>query len=293
MSEPQPGILAPVPSLARYVWFRLLPGADPRPALAELRRAPADGSLVLGLGRETVRALGAEVKGLHELPALAGAGVSVPSTPAALWCWLRGDDRGELVHAARALAAKAAPAFAPVQVVDAFQYRGGRDLSGYEDGTENPKGAAAVEACIVTGSGGGMDGSSFVAVQQWVHDLDRFAALPPAQRDATIGRRIADNAEIADAPASAHVKRTAQESFDPPAFVLRRSMPWADATREGLVFVAFGHSLDAFERLLRRMVGEDDGVVDALFRFTRPLTSASFWCPPVTAGALEGSALGL
>jgi putative iron-dependent peroxidase len=31
------------------------------------------------------------------------------------------------------------------------------------------------------------------------------------------------------------------------------------------------------------MVGADDGITDALFRFTRPLTSAAFWCPPVTA----------
>jgi putative iron-dependent peroxidase len=44
--------------------------------------------------------------------------------------------------------------------------------------------------------------------------------------------------EIADAPPSAHVKRTAQESFDPEAFVLRRSMPWTDGMRSGLNFVA-------------------------------------------------------
>ncbi len=293
MSEPQPGILAPVPRLARHVWFRLAPGADPRPALEALRTAPADGSLVLGLGLTTLRALGAEVAGLRELPVLVGPGFAVPSTPAALWCWLRREDRGELVHATRALAASVAPAFALDQVVDAFQYRDSRDLSGYEDGTENPKGEDAVAAAFSAGRGAGEGGSSFVAVQQWVHDLDRLAAMTQAQRDASVGRRLSDNEEIEDAPESAHVKRTAQESFDPPAFVLRRSMPWADAQREGLVFVAFGHTLDAFERLLRRMVGEEDGVVDALFRFTRPLTSASFWCPPLRAGRLDLRAIGL
>jgi len=55
-----------------------------------------------------------------------------------------------------------------------------------------------------------------------------------------MGRRLEDNEELGDAPPYAHVKRTAQESFDPEAFVLRRSMPRADAEREGLVFVAFG-----------------------------------------------------
>jgi hypothetical protein len=30
------------------------------------------------------------------------------------------------------------------------------------------------------------------------------------------------------APPSAHVKSAAQESYDPPAFMVRRSMPWLD-----------------------------------------------------------------
>jgi putative iron-dependent peroxidase len=197
------------------------------------------------------------------------------------------------VHATRALVARAAPSFALESVVDAFQYRNSRDLSGYEDGTENPQGEDAVAAAFSAGTGAGEAGSSFVAVQQWLHDLDRLAGMAQAARDAMVGRRLSDNEEIEDAPESAHVKRTAQESFDPPAFVLRRSMPWADARREGLVFVAFGHSLDAFERLLRRMVGEEDGVVDALFRFTRPLSSASYWCPPLRGGKLDLRAIGL
>ena len=105
----------------------------------------------------------------------------------------------------------------------------------------------------------GTSGASFVAVQQWLHDLEFFASHPQGQRDGIIGRRLSDNAELADAPASAHVKRTAQESFEPEAFVLRRSMPWADTTGEGLMFVAFGRSLDAFVAQMRRMAGLDDG----------------------------------
>lgn len=40
-------------------------------------------------------------------------------------------------------------------------------------------------------------------------------------------------------------------------------MPWADVHQAGLVFVAFGNSFDAFDALLRRMVGAEDGIVDA------------------------------
>jgi porphyrinogen peroxidase len=64
-------------------------------------------------------------------------------------------------------------------------------------------------------------------------------------------------------------------------------MPWNDGARAGLVFVAFGRSLDAYEAQLRRMVGEEDGIVDALFGFTRPVSGAYFWCPPVKRGRLD------
>ena len=122
---------------------------------------------------------------------------------------------------------------------------------------------------------------------------DRFQAMPQVQQDHTFGRRISDNEEIDDAPLSAHVKRTAQEDFDPEAFVLRRSMPWSDSERSGLVFVAFGHSFDAFEALLHRMVGKDDGIIDALFSFTHPVTGCYFWCPPVSGDDIDLSAIGL
>ncbi|MDH4097464.1 MAG: Dyp-type peroxidase [Nitrospira sp.] len=95
------------------------------------------------------------------------------------------------------------------------------------------------------------------------------------------------------APASAHVKRSAQESFDLPAFMVRRSMPWATAQEQGLEFIAYVESLDRFERVLRRMAGLDDGIVDGLFTFSRPLTGGYYWCPPVTRGRLNLSYLGL
>ena len=291
MKNFQAGILNDVPALARYLTFSIRPGSAPAAALERLPELVDGESVVAGLGKPLLEAIGAGITGLADFPAYSESGAWVPSTPQALWIWLRGADRGELVHATRKLRDALQDAFQLEQVIDAFRYGSGRDLSGYEDGTENPVGADAVATGIVTGAGPGLDGSSFVAVQQWVHDLDRFLSQPQAVRDATIGRRQSDNEELGDAPASAHVKRTAQEDFEPEAFVVRRSMPWADERSEGLVFVAFGHSVAAFDALLRRMVGLDDGVVDALFGFTRPVTGGYFWCPPVRDGRLDLRAL--
>ena len=286
--NPQPAVLAEVPSHARYLTFRRrLAAEDPRPDLERLAALAADESRVLGLGASLVNELGGGIEGLRTLPALDGAGLSVPSTPSALWCWLRGEERGELVHASRGIRHTLEGAFEVESIIDAFRHLDGRDLTGYEDGTENPTGDDAVAAAVVSGEGEGHDGASFVAVQQWVHDLDRFESFGPVERDEIVGRRRSDNEEMEDAPDAAHVKRTEQESFDPPAYLLRRSMAWADAAREGLVFVSFSASLDPFETLLRRMTGADDGIADHLFRFTRPVTGGYFWCPPVRSGRLD------
>ena len=291
MTTTQPGILLPPPRLAVYLSFDLAPDGDARAALGRLAGQVDGMRVVAGIGLSTVQALGAQLDGLRPFPALSAPGVDVPATPAALWLWLRGDDRGELLHQARALDGAVAPAFVRREAIDAFQYLDSRDLTGYEDGTENPKDAAAETAALVRGRGPGVDGSSFVAVQRWVHQLGRFEAMSADQQDRSIGRHRVGNAEIDDAPSSAHVKRTAQESFSPPAFVVRRSMPWASGFDSGLMFVAFGRSLDAFEAQLRRMLGQEDGIIDALFRFTRPVTGAYYWCPPLADGRLDLRAL--
>lgn len=290
---PQPGILAPLPPLARYISFIQREGTDPRAALRALAAQATGEGLVVGLGAALVASVGARIEGLRAFEGVPGAKMRLPATPAAVWLWLRGDDRGELLHRSRKLTELLAPAFDPQQITDAFVHAGGKDLSGYEDGTENPTGDDALAAAFLPGNAGALAGSGFVAVQRWRHNMPKFDAMTRAQQDACIGRERDSNEEIDDAPASAHVKRTAQEDFVPEAFLLRRSMPWTEGNEGGLVFVAFGHSFGAFEAQLRRMSGAEDGIIDALFRFTLPETGAYFWCPGVRGGQLDLRPIGL
>lgn len=302
----QTGILEPVPMQARHLFFGLAPGAAPaavRAAVLALAQAANGRDVVVGVGSPLAAMLGVALPGLRAFPAMRTAGtdpVEVPATQSALWCWVRGagtdagqGDAGELLHAGRRLENVLAPAFRLEAALEVFRHGSGRDLTGYEDGTENPQGEDADAAALVHGAGAGLDGASFAAFQQWRHDFPAFEALAPDARDNAVGRRLGDNEELEDAPASAHVKRTAQESFDPEAFVVRRSMPWIEGTRAGLAFLAFGRTLDAFEVQMRRMAGLDDGIVDALFGFSRPVSGAYFWCPPVRGGRLDVSRLGL
>ncbi|HVM79674.1 MAG TPA: Dyp-type peroxidase [Stellaceae bacterium] len=289
----QPGILSPPLACGRSMTFRQKLGADAAETLKALRAAFAADWGVVGLGEPLVRALGREIAGLRTFPAFSGAAAPVPSTQQALWICLRGESRSIVFERSQGVLAALDATMALEDAMDTFKYADDRDLSGYLDGTANPKGEEGIAAALVA-AGKGIAGSSFVAVQRWVHDLRAFKKFPQGERDAIIGRRLDTNDEIEDAPESSHVKRTEQESYDPPAFMMRRSLPWATAHALGLEFVAYASSLDPFARMMRRMAGLDDGIVDALFRFSRPITGGYYWCPPVAAaGRLDLSALGL
>ncbi len=281
MHSGQPAIFIDVPPRSRYLTFVIKNPSELKDVITALSHMVDGTSVVMGLGIKVAMTLQKEVPGLRLFPELKGAKQPVHATPGDLWFWLRGEDLGELLHRGRALEVIAQPAFELHNVVDGFKYGDGMDLTGYQDGTENPEGDEAIEATLMQGESSKMDGSSFVAVQQWLHDLNYFESLSAQEQDNVIGRSKDTNEEIPSAPISAHVKRVEQEDFTPEAFVVRRSSPWIENQQSGLMFLSFGHSFDAFEAQLHRMLGLDDNVTDALFDFSRPLTGNYYWCPPV------------
>lgn len=289
-SQTQPAILSEVPAHAVSLLFDIeAPG--PTVETLQVLKHSWESDLVVGIGPALTTLLGKSVEGLRPFPNLAEKAELAPATDAALWLWVTGAEEQAVSARASELAQKLAPAFSLRQQLSLFKYRDGRDLTGYEDGTENPRGERAIEVATAEGAPG-LAGGSFAFVQQWVHDLELFASFPQGRKDHTFGRRLSDNEELEDAPQTAHVKRTAQESFEPEAFVLRRSMPYATDEIKGLLFLAFGRTLDPVEALLGRMVGLEDGLVDALFDFTHPVSGATFWCPPLLDGSLDLRQLG-
>lgn len=282
----QPSILADVPRHAAFLFLDRASQASAATVIEQLAAHTHADHLLIGLGSTLLASLEVEIPGMRPHPTLVAPGAAMPRTPSDVLVRISGDDPGEVLHRERAVLA-ALDTLTVVDRVEAFLFGESRDLTGYEDGTENPEGDERAKVAFQSGLGEGLDDSSVVAVQRWVHDLDAFAAMPSHQQDHTFGRERVSNEELDDAPESAHVKRTAQEDFDPEAFIWRRSMPWRDHRGAGLVFVSFSATLDPFEALSRRMMGEDDGVVDALFSFTRPVTGASYWCPPLSGARLD------
>jgi Dyp-type peroxidase family len=238
----------------------------------------------IGIGATLAAAVGASVPGLRAFPEKRGGRHTMPSTQADLWILVPGGDPSSVFEIAERLKAKLSPVARLDEATNLFAYRQGRDLTGYRDGVANPKEAAALAAAVI--AGGPMAGGSFALVQRWLHFRDRFAALPQDRKDHVIGRRLADDEELDTAPDSAHVKRTDQEGFARPAAILRRSMPWGEARRHGLQFLAFMDDLEKSDLMLARMIGGEDGVQDAILGHSQAETGAYYYVPPQRDGRL-------
>ena len=294
MSHLQAGILTtPVPKYARHLFFSIKDVAAVSEVLTTLATLADGKALLVGIGEPLAYALNKLIAGLTSFAPVNGPVAQNPATQHALWCWLTGEDAADVALKSLELQAQLSEAFTLENAVDCFRHGHGQDLTGYEDGTENPVDDNALAAASVETHDSALVGSSFAAIQQWVHDLPRFNAHSQLEKDHIIGRQLSDNEELDDAPQSAHVKRTAQESFSPEAFMLRRSMPFIEGTQAGLMFLCFAKTLNMFEVQLRRMSGLEDGITDALYTFSKPVTGGYYWCPPVLNGALNLKALGL
>lgn len=93
MSAAQPGILTPIPVVGRYLFFSISQPEQVAATLASLAAATDGYQLVVGIGHSLMLSLGKTVEGMKDYPVLAAPGIDLPSTPSALWCWLRGEAR--------------------------------------------------------------------------------------------------------------------------------------------------------------------------------------------------------
>jgi putative iron-dependent peroxidase len=115
--------------------------------------------------------------------------------------------------------------------VHGFRYFDDRDVIGFVDGTENPRGDAAREAAIVGDEDPVFAGGSYVIVQKYLHDMKGWNALPVETQERIIGRRKLSDIELSDAekPAFAHNALTTIVENGKEVKILRDNMPLRQA----------------------------------------------------------------
>lgn len=207
---------------------------------------------------------------------------TMPATQHDVLFWLQGPDSDVLFDAVDRIATAFAH-IAELRVdLPGFTYHDSRDLTGFVDGSANPKGNAARTAALIPADQPGA-GGSYVITQRWDHDLAAFRALPVAEQEMVIGRTKADSVEFDEAhmPHTAHVARTDVKLDGEAMKIWRRSMPFGTARERGLLFLAFACRLGRIEVLLKRMAGDwEDGVRDRLTDFSTPVTGSFWYAPP-------------
>jgi putative iron-dependent peroxidase len=174
------------------------------------------------------------------------------------------------------------PVATMTEEIHGFRYRDSRDLTGFIDGTENPKGKARAAAALIGDEDRPFAGGSYVAVQRYVHDLARWRGLDDREQEQIIGRTKRESVELSKAkkPQTAHISRVVIERDGAELQILRQSYPWGTVREAGLYFAAYTKSLDVFDLMLARMMGTTgDGLQDRLMEFSRAVTGATFFVP--------------
>lgn len=205
-----------------------------------------------------------------------------PATAADLFLHIHSNRHDANFALARAVMGALGGAVRMVEEVHGFKYLGGRDLTGFVDGTENPQGDERPHVALVGDEDARFVGGSYVSIQRYVHDLAKWEAMGRADQEAAVGRTKDSDEEMDDdaKPPSAHIARVVIEEDGEELQVVRHSLPYGTTTESGLYFVAYGRSPRVFRLMLERMVKRDaGGHADRLLDFTRAVTGASFFVP--------------
>ena len=265
MATPQPGIFAVGTRAHHHLQFDLVPGAshdDVVTAVARVREAAttvAGVNVVVGFAAEPFEmATGVD-------------GFTYPSAQHDLWLWLHSASPDGVFTIARLAAHELRDIATVVDEQPTFAFGASQDLSGFEDGTENPP---IHEAVALLSDG------AVALVQRWVHDLDSFDALELAEREAVFGRTLVGSEELDPLPENSHVGRVViEDATGEELEVFRRSTTFGGVQEHGLLFVAFSPDRARLQRMLDRMAGIEDGVRDRLTYFSSPTASAWYVVP--------------
>lgn len=282
---PQPGIFANHSQFFLALEYRCANSAKLRSALAQIRRlAAAETFCVMAFGPALWRSLAPDKapRGLRDFTAIEGVnGLGAPSTQADVLIWIHGADHSEVFDLGRAAHLALAPCAKLEREVPGFVYRDSRDLTGFIDGTANPKDDEALEAALVPQGEVGAGGACVLS-QRFVHDLTAFNKLSVPEQERVIGRSKPDSVEMDKyvKPKDAHIARAEVEEAGVELKIFRRSFPFGGVTEHGLYFLAFARDPHRFEAILKNMYGvSGDGLHDHLLHFTRAVSGAYWFAP--------------
>ena len=295
-------VTAPLTRAAIFLVVELKPGAGTRTLIrsfcaelaalfraVEFRDLEAGLSCIMGIGSDAWdRLVGpprpAELHPFREIRAGARHAVS---TPGDLLFHIRAKRMDLCFEMATQIMARIGAAVTPVDEVHGFRYFDDRDLLGFVDGTENPRGDAVAEAVLIGDEDPAFAGGSYVIGQKYLHDLAGWNALPTETQERIIGRTKLADIELDDSvkPTYAHNALNKVVENGREIQILRDNMPFgqAGAGEFGTYFLGYSRSPRTIEQMLENMfIGKPPGNYDRLLDFSRAVTGNLFFVPTAT-----------
>jgi putative iron-dependent peroxidase len=255
----------------------------------EYRNIEAGLSCIMGIGSSAWdRVFGqprpAELHAFREVRA--GARIAV-ATPGDFLFHIRAKHMDLCFELATQIMARIGNAVVAVDEVHGFKNFDDRDLVGFVDGTENPRGQAVAEFALVGEEDAAFAGGSYVMVQKYLHDMNGWNALSTEAQEKIIGRKKLSDIEL-DAsakPTCSHSSLTTIEENGKEMKILRDNMPFGNAAQGefGTYFIGYCRTPRTLEQMLENMfVGRPPGNYDRLLDFSRAVTGNLFFAPSAT-----------
>ena len=298
---PQP-MAAPLTRSAIFVVAKLKPGAETRSTVrsfcadlsgifraVEHRNLEAGRSCVMGIGSEAWDQLfGAPRPAkLHPFREIRSGARHAVSTPGDLLFHIRAKHTDLCFELTAQIMARIGDVVSAVDEVHGFRYFDERDLIGFVDGTENPRGKEASDAVLIGEEDAPFAGGSYVMVQKYLHDMQGWNALPVEAQEKIIGRKKLSDIELDEAvkPSSSHSSLTTIEEDGKEIKILRDNMPFGSAAQGefGTYFIGYSRSPSTLEQMLENMfVGRPPGNYDRLLDYSRAVSGNLFFVPSAT-----------
>ena len=301
MAVAQP-VSAPLTRAAIFLVVTIDPGPDDRavvrsfcadlPALiraVEFRDLEAGLSCVMGVGSDAWDRLFGDPRPaeLHPFREIRAGPRHAISTPGDLLFHIRAKRMDLCFEMATQIMTRLGGAVSAVDEVHGFRYFDDRDLLGFVDGTENPRGEAVIEAALIGEEDVAFAGGSYVIVQKYLHDVDGWNALSTEAQERIIGRTKLSDIELDDStkPTSAHSALTTITQNGREFQIVRDNMPFGRvSTGEfGTYFIGYCRTPRVSEQMIENMfVGRPPGNYDRLLDFSRAVTGTLFFVPSMT-----------
>src|SRR6516165_5508794 len=299
--EPQPVVRA-LTRAAIFLVVTINPGSAARAAVRSFcgdlqaliravgfRDIEANLSCVMGIGSDAWDRLFGQPRPaeLHPFREIKAGPRHAVSTPGDLLFHIRAKRMDLCFELATQIMARLGEAVSAVDEVHGFRYFDDRDLLGFVDGTENPRGEAVIDAALIGEEDPAFAGGSYVIVQKYLHNMDEWNALSTETQERIIGRTKVSDIELDDSvkPTSAHNALTTITENGKEFQIVRDNMPFGRVgTGEfGTYFIGYCRTPRVIEQMIENMfVGRPPGNYDRLLDFSRAVTGTLFFVPSAT-----------